>query len=191
MTVAELILLGVGLAMDAFDVSITKGLQIKKTPVKEGFIIALFFGGFQALMPAIGYFLGQQFIDLIADYDHWIAFILLAAIGGKNIVDVLRDKDESPEECPEYTTNYWELFLLAVATSIDALAVGITLALVSGVNLGESVTIIGVTTFLISYAGVFIGHFFGARLQKQATLAGGVILIILGLRILIQGLGGM
>lgn len=191
MSFFEIVLIGVGLAMDAFAVSIGKGLEMEKMRHKDAFIIALFFGGFQALMPLIGWLLGSRFIKYIGAFDHWIAFLLLAAIGTKALIEAIRD-DDTGAACridAENALDYRELLLLAVATSIDALAVGITLALIPNIGLAFSVSVIGIVTFIISYCGVAIGHAFGSRFKKQASIAGGVILILIGLRILLQGLG--
>jgi putative Mn2+ efflux pump MntP len=187
----ELLLVGIGLSMDAFAVSICKGLNMKKINYSQSFFIALFFGGFQALMPLIGWFLGSQFEKYINRFDHWIAFILLAFIGGKMLYDVIRGGDGEEDEAAGATGKafFAELTLLAIATSIDALAVGITLALLPGTNIWFSIAVIGITTFIISFSGVFIGNRFGAKYQRGAQIAGGVILIIIGLKILLEGLG--
>ena len=187
MGILELLLIGVGLAMDAFAVSICKGLNMKKVNKLHCGVIALFFGGFQALMPLIGWALGKQFEGYITSVDHWIAFVLLALIGG-NMVKESRQKEEG-EACKcEAKLDIKELFLLAVATSIDALAVGITFAFLQ-VDIIPAVTIIGVTTFVISAIGVFIGNIFGSRYKNKAELAGGIILILIGLKILLEHLG--
>lgn len=185
----ELVLLGVGLAMDAFAVSICKGLKMRKVNKVHCLVIALFFGGFQALMPTIGWLVGKQFERFITAFDHWIAFILLAVIGGKMVVDVLCEKEDN-EVCPsvEERLDIKELFLLAIATSIDALAVGITFAFLE-VAILPAVTIIGVVTFVISAAGVFIGNIFGSKYKSRAELVGGIILILIGTKILLNHLG--
>ena len=180
----ELLLIGVGLAMDAFAVSICKGLNMKTINKKHCFIIALFFGGFQALMPAIGYVLGAQFQETIASIDHWIAFVLLALIGGNMIHEAL----DNDEEEADASLNVKTMFLLAVATSIDALAIGITFAFLK-VNIIPAVCFIGIVTFIISFAGVKIGNVFGVRYKNKAEIVGGVILILLGLKILLEHLG--
>ena len=180
----ELLLIGVGLAMDAFAVSICKGLNMKTINKKHCFIIALFFGGFQALMPAIGYILGAQFQEAIASIDHWIAFVLLALIGGNMIHEALDNDEEEADASLDVKT----MFLLAVATSIDALAIGITFAFLK-VNIIPAVCFIGIVTFIISFAGVKIGNVFGARYKNKAEIVGGVILILLGLKILLEHLG--
>ena len=171
----ELALIGVGLSMDAFAVSVCKGLSMRKVDKKYMFVLAAFFGGFQALMPAI---------------DHWIAFILLGLIGGKMILDVVKEKGENEEVCPEGSVriDLREFFLLAIATSIDALAIGITFAFLQ-VRLITSVTIIGCITFCFSIAGVLIGNVFGSKFKDKATILGGIILIGIGVKILIEHLG--
>ena len=180
----ELLLIGVGLSMDAFAVAICKGLKMPKLNLKQAAVIALFFGGFQALMPLVGWGLGIGFNKYITSVDHYIAFALLAFIGGKMVYDSF--KEEEDEDA--YRFDLKELLLMAIATSIDALAVGVTFAFL-GVNIGLSVSVIGVTTFLLSLVGVFIGHRFGARFQSKAELAGGIILILIGLKILLEHLG--
>lgn len=183
----ELFLVGVGLSMDAFAVAVCKGLEMVKINYKRTFLIALFFGGFQALMPLAGYLLGVQFENYITSIDHWIAFVLLAVIGGKMIFEAFK-KDNEKDSSRGESFSIKELFMLAVATSIDALAVGITFAFL-GVNIAVSVSLIGVTTFILSGAGVFIGHKFGEKYKDKASLAGGVILILIGLKILLEHLG--
>lgn len=186
----EVLMIGVGLSMDAFAASVCKGLGMRRLNVKNMFVIALFFGGFQALMPCIGWFLGKQFESYITSVDHWVAFALLAFIGGKMIYDVFHENRK--DCCCEKTDrlNIKEVFTLAVATSIDALAVGISFAFLQ-VNIVEAVSVIGITTFVLSIAGVVIGNIFGAKYEKKATLAGGIILIIIGLKILLEHLGVM
>ena len=185
----ELFLIGVGLSMDAFAVAICKGLGMKRLNMKQALVIGLFFGGFQALMPFVGWALGSQFQDLISPIDHWVAFILLAIIGGKMLVEAIRGGDEeSADEPADAKLDLKELFVLAVATSIDALAVGITFALL-GVNIVEAISIIGATTFVLSVAGVAVGHAFGARYERGATIVGGVVLILIGCKILLEHLG--
>ncbi len=184
-----LLLMGVGLSMDAFAVSICKGLSMRKVNKKQCLVIGLFFGGFQALMPFIGWVLGSQFEQYITSIDHWIAFILLGFIGGKMVVEAIREKDEAVEVgkmAPPL--DFKEMFILAIATSIDALAVGITFAFLQ-VPIVEAVSIIGITTFVISVIGVYVGNFFGNRYKKKAELAGGIILILIGLKILLEHLG--
>ena len=182
----ELALIGVGLSMDAFAVSVCKGLSMRKVDKKYMFVLAVFFGGFQALMPALGWLLGSQFQSYITAIDHWIAFILLVLIGGKMILDVVKEKGENEEVCPDDSLqiNLREIFLLAIATSIDALAIGITFAFLQ-VRLITSVTIIGCITFCFSIAGVLIGNVFGSKFKDKATILGGIILIGIGVKILI------
>lgn len=184
----EIFLIGVGLAMDAFAVSVCKGLAMQQVRKKDVFIIGIFFGGFQALMPFVGWLLGTRFEQYIVEFDHWLAFVLLSLIGGKMIYEVIKDNDDDTEnEKRDVPLDIKELFVLAIATSIDALAVGITFAFLS-YPLVQSVAIIGITTFFISAAGVFIGNIFGNRFKKKAGFAGGVILILIGLKILLEHL---
>ena len=182
-------MIGVGLSMDAFAVAICKGLAMPKLDKVQTLVIALFFGGFQALMPFIGWMLGKQFEAYITSFDHWIAFILLAIIGGKMILDVIKGGDDEEETAvTESKLDIKELFMLAVATSIDALAVGISFAFLQ-VKIVSAITVIGCTTFCISAIGVFVGHKFGAKYEDKASLVGGVILILIGLKILLEHLG--
>lgn len=180
----ELFLIAVGLSMDAFAVSVCKGLAMPKCTFKKAAIVGLWFGGFQALMPAIGYILGAQFQEAIASIDHWIAFVLLALIGGNMIHEALDNDEEEADASLDVKT----MFLLAVATSIDALAIGITFAFLK-VSIIPAVCFIGIVTFIISFAGVKIGNVFGARYKNKAEIVGGVILILLGLKILLDHLG--
>lgn len=184
MGLIELFLIAVGLSMDAFAVSVCKGLAMPKCTFKKVAIVGLWFGGFQALMPAIGYILGAQFQEAIASIDHWIAFVLLALIGGNMIHEALDNDEEEADASLDVKT----MFLLAVATSIDALAIGITFAFLK-VNIIPAVCFIGIVTFIISFAGVKIGNVFGARYKNKAEIVGGVILILLGLKILLEHLG--
>lgn len=184
MGLIELFLIAVGLSMDAFAVSVCKGLAMTKCTFKKAAIVGLWFGGFQALMPAIGYILGAQFQEAIASIDHWIAFVLLALIGGNMIHEALDNDEEEADASLDVKT----MFLLAVATSIDALAIGITFAFLK-VNIIPAVCFIGIVTFIISFAGVKIGNVFGARYKNKAEIVGGIILILLGLKILLEHLG--
>ncbi|HJB86863.1 manganese efflux pump [Mordavella massiliensis] len=181
----ELFLIATGLSMDAFAVSICKGLAMKRCTLGKAGIVGLYFGGFQALMPLIGYFLGVQFRDVITSVDHWIAFILLGVIGGNMIREAL-----GPEACEtaDASLDVRNMLALAVATSIDALAVGVTFAFLQ-VNIVPAVCFIGVITFTLSAAGVKIGNVFGTRFKAKAELAGGVILILIGAKILLEHLG--
>ena len=186
MSTVEILLIGIGLSMDAFAVAICKGLGMRRINYRHTFIIALFFGGFQALMPFLGWLLGSRFAQYITRYDHWIAFVLLAFIGGKMVWEALH---EDPEEvCPQPRLDLKELFMLAVATSIDALAVGITFAFLQ-VNIWGAVSLIAATTFVLSVIGVWVGNRFGSRFQTKAEIAGGVILVLIGLKILLEHLG--
>jgi len=184
--IIEVILLSVGLAMDAFSVSVCKGLSMKKIDRRGAFMTALFFGVFQAGMPVVGYLLGSRFTDKIESIDHWIAFILLAFIGGKMIFEALTEKEEEAEG--EYHLNYGELTVLAIATSIDALAVGLVFA-ASKTSIIFPVAMIGMITFALSLAGVVIGHRFGGKFGSKAEIAGGAILIFIGLKLLLEGVG--
>ncbi len=184
----ELFLIGVGLSMDAFAVSICKGLGMSRLNMRQAAVISLFFGGFQALMPLIGWALGSQLTDFITPIDHWIAFGLLAFVGGKMLWDAFHEDDEDEGSQTDEKLDLKELLMLAIATSIDALAVGITFAFLQ-VAIVPSITIIGLTTFVISFAGVAVGHFFGARFEKPATIVGGVVLILIGVKILLEHLG--
>ena len=189
MSFFEIFMIGVGLSMDAFVVAICKGLNMRKLDKVQTLVIALFFGGFQALMPFLGWLLGKQFESYITSFDHWIAFVLLAFIGGKMIWDVFKGDDKDEAYCrASARLDIKELFVLAIATSIDALAVGISFAFLQ-VNIGFAITLIGCTTFVLSAAGVFVGHKFGAKYEDKATVVGGVILILIGLKILLEHLG--
>ena len=185
MGILELLILAIGLSMDAFAVSVCKGLAMKKLEFKNMAIVGLWFGGFQALMPTIGYFLGVQFKNQITAIDHWIAFVLLGIIGA-NMIKEACSKDD--EEEVKANLDVKTMFMLAIATSIDALAVGITFAFLS-VNLVHAVTFIGITTFILSALGVGIGNIFGTKYKAKAEIAGGIILILLGIKILLEHLG--
>lgn len=180
------VLLGVGLSMDAFAVSVCKGLAVGKVKTSHMAIAGAWFGGFQMLMPLIGYFLGSSFHSYIEKFDHWVAFILLVLIG----VNMLREafsKEEDNESNASF--GFKTMFVMAVATSIDALAVGIALAMEAETNIWLSIICIGVTTFVLSAIGVKIGSIFGDKYKKKAEIIGGVILILLGLKILLEHLG--
>ena len=183
----ELFLLGVGLSMDAFAVSVCKGLAMKKATLKSQMTCGLWFGGFQALMPLIGFFLGAMFADAIKSFDHWIAFGLLALIGASMLKEALEKECDCCEE-HDADMSVKTMFVMAVATSIDALAVGISLAMAGDVNIWAAIALIGVTTCILSALGVKIGNIFGSRYEKKAEFAGGVILILLGLKILLEHL---
>lgn len=184
----ELLLMGVGLAMDAFAVSICKGLGMRKVNKKQALVIALFFGGFQALMPFIGWALGIQFESYITSIDHWIAFVLLGFIGGKMILEARRPQEEVEIGQMDAPLDVKELLILAIATSIDALAVGITFAFLD-YPIVEAISIIGTVTFCICIGGVYVGNFFGNKYKNKAEFAGGLILVLLGVRILLSHLG--
>lgn len=189
MSFTDIFLIGIGLAMDAFAVSVCKGLCMKTINYRHSVIIALFFGGFQALMPFIGFCLGTFFEKYITAVDHWIAFLLLLYIGGKMLWDTLTSDDEEIV-CPvQNRLDFKELFIMAVATSIDALAVGITFSFYKGTNIFANISIIGITTFAIAFGGVVIGNKFGTRFKKKAEIFGGVILVLIGLKILLEGIG--
>ena len=183
MDLLTLLTLAVGLATDAFAVSICKGLAMREKVLKKGVIVGLWFGGFQALMPTIGFFLGTQFKDQITSIDHWIAFVLLGLIGINMVKEALSNDEEQADD----SIAVKEMFMLAVATSIDALAVGITFAFLN-VHIVSAASMIGVCTFLISFVGVKIGNIFGTKYKSKAELAGGIILILLGFKILFEHL---
>lgn len=183
MSLASLILLAFALSMDAFAVAICKGLAMRKITLKKALIVGLYFGIFQAGMPLLGYFLGSFFEHLVTSIDHWIAFILLSAIGAKMIHEALSCTTEAGDDSLSFKT----MIVLAIATSIDALAVGITLAFLQ-VNIYYAVTFIGFITFALSTAGVKIGNIFGAKFKSRAELVGGTVLIIIGVKILIEHL---
>ena len=184
MSVIELFVIAVGLSMDAFAVSICKGLSVRKLRSRHAFSTAIWFGGVQALMPLIGYFVGISFADFVTNVDHWIAFVLLALIGS-NMVKESREQDEDAEVCPDFS--FRKMLALAVATSIDSLAVGVTFAFLK-INIWTAALVIGVTTAAISGAGLKVGNIFGSRYKSKAELVGGIILIAMGARILVEHL---
>lgn len=186
MGIIELLLLSLGLAMDAFSVSVCKGLSMKKIDYKGAAVTALFFGVFQAGMPMIGYFLGSYFEKFISTYSHWIAFVMLGFIGGKMIYEVIKGEDED-NGFREYKLDIKELLILSVATSIDALAVGVIFA-AQKTNLLLSVSVIGGITFITCLIGVIIGNRFGSKYEKKAQLAGGIVLCLIGVKLLLNGL---
>ena len=179
----ELLLIAVGLSMDAFAVSVCKGLSVKKGGVKYAALAGLYFGGFQFLMPVIGYLLGFRFESVIESIDHWVAFVLLAFIGGNMIKESFGKGEELNDDFGVRT-----MLLMAIATSIDALAVGITFAFLE-VQILPAAGLIGVTTFLLSFVGIYIGNAFGTRYKSRAELAGGIILVVIGVKILFEHLG--
>ena len=182
----ELFLIAVGLSMDAFAVSVCKGLGMQRLNMGQAVVIALFFGGFQALMPVIGWAVGAQFAHFVSTYAHWIAFALLAFVGGKMLWDAFHE-DEGEDAGP-FKLELGDLLMLAIATSIDALAVGVSFAFLD-VAIAPSAALIGVTTFVLSLAGVALGHQFGSRWEKPATIVGGIVLILIGVKVLLEGLG--
>lgn len=185
MGLLELFLIAVGLSMDAFAVSVCKGLSERQLKAKHYLIIGAWFGGFQALMPAVGYLLGSTFEQYITAVDHWIAFVLLCFIGGNMIREALSKDEEKLDASFSFKT----MLLLAIATSIDALAVGITFALLPDVNIAAAVLFIGATTFILSAIGLKVGNVFGTKYKSKAELAGGIILILIGTKILLEHLG--
>ena len=186
MSLIELFLIAVGLSMDAFAVAVCKGLGMEKVNKRDALLLGAFFGGFQALMPLTGYLLGSQFASYIERFDHWIAFVLLAFIGGNMVKESREQEEEEAENCENIS--YRELLTLAVATSIDALAVGVSFAFLH-VSIGPAVTFIGCTTFVLTLAGVWVGNLFGSRYKSRAELTGGIILILIGVKILLEHLG--
>ena len=185
MGIIELLLLAIGLSMDAFAVSVCKGLAMPKITLGKALTAGIWFGGFQALMPLAGYFLGIQFKDKITAVDHWIAFVLLGAIGINMIKEAMSGECDNGDGSLDFRT----MFVLAVATSIDALAVGITFAFLH-VDIVPAVSFIGITTFTLSALGVKVGNIFGTRYKAKAELVGGIILVLLGIKILIEHLTG-
>lgn len=185
----ELVIIAVGLSMDAFAVALCKGLCMRKLDIKQTALIALFFGGFQAFMPLIGWFIGSRFAHFITSVDHWVAFVLLAVIGGKMIWESFKHEDDEYAVC-ESKLDLKELTVLAIATSIDALAVGVAFALTYSQNeVFAAVALIGIITALLSAIGVFIGHKFGAAYKNKAEFAGGLVLVLMGIKFLLEGLG--
>ena len=187
MNFAQLLLIAIGLSMDAFAAALCKGLGMRRLNLRHAAIIALFFGVFQAVMPLIGWFLGNQFAQYIKTFDHWIAFVLLAIIGGKMLWEAF-DGGNDCATCND-SLNLKELLGLAVATSIDALAIGVSLAFLEA-PIASSVVTIGVTTFVLSFIGVAVGNRFGVRYRKPAEIAGGAVLVLIGVKILVEHLMG-
>ncbi|MBQ8812134.1 MAG: manganese efflux pump [Bacteroidales bacterium] len=182
MTIAELLIIAVGVSMDAFAVSICKGLSVRKVKPVYSLSAGLWFGGFQALMPLVGYYLGMSFTEFVSEVDHWIAFVLLGLIGANMIKESLH-KDECCTVDPDFSCK--TMLAMAVATSIDALAIGVSLAFLN-VNVWNAVIIIGLVTGVFSAAGIYIGNVFGNRYKSKAEFAGGLILIIMGVKILLE-----
>lgn len=188
MSLSELFIIAVGLSMDAFAVAICKGLSVQKAKINHMAITGLYFGVFQAGMPLIGYLVGKQFAQYITRFDHWIAFILLGLIGANMIREAL-SKEEEENEKQNDSFGFKAMFPMAIATSIDALAVGVSFALLPDVDIVPAVSFIGVITFALSFVGVKIGNVFGAKFKSKAEFAGGVILVLMGLKILLEHLG--
>jgi len=184
MSILEIVLIAFGLSMDAFAVSITLGLSVKKPKIREIMIPGIYFGFFQALMPAIGFFAGFYFANIVANFEHWIAFILLGLIGGKMIKDSF-SKDAQENDGNENVFRFTKMLFLAIATSIDALAVGVTLAIYK-VNILIAAIIIGIVTFFISMCGVKIGNIFGIKFKSKAEFIGGTVLVLLGIKFVVE-----
>ena len=187
MSFMELVLIAVGLSMDAFAVAICKGLSVQKLGWKHYLTVGVWFGGFQALMPTLGYLLGTTFERYITSVDHWVAFVLLCLIGGSMLKEGLAKEEEEKEERAGF--DFKSMLLLAVATSIDALAVGIPFALLPDVNIFSAVGLIGTITFCLSAVGLKVGNIFGLKYKSKAEVVGGVILILIGVKILLEHLG--
>lgn len=187
MGIIELVLVAIGLSMDALAVSVAKGLGMQRLNWRQAFLIAAFFGGFQALMPIIGWALGIQFAQFVEAVDHWIAFILLGFIGGKMLWDAFRGETVG-DGTSDSAIGMRELLLLSLATSIDAFAVGVTFAFLR-IEIVFPVVLIGVITFALSLAGVAVGHWFGSKWEKASSIAGGIVLILIGTKILLEHLG--
>ena len=188
MSTLELFIIAVGLSMDAFAVAICKGLSVKKLKFRHMLIVGLYFGAFQGLMPLAGYFLGKQFQDYIIAFDHWVAFVLLSIIGINMIREAVKGDDCDCDCDCDCSFGVKAMLPMAVATSIDALAVGVTFGLMPDVNIGFAVLFIGVITFVLSAVGVKIGNVFGAKFKAKAELVGGIILILMGTKILVEHL---
>ncbi|MBR6695877.1 MAG: manganese efflux pump [Oscillospiraceae bacterium] len=185
MSFSELLLIAIGLSMDAFAVAVCKGLSVGKTKVRHYIITGLWFGGFQALMPFLGYLLGTTFEKYIVAFDHWIAFILLSVIG----INMIKEGFSKEENETDASFSFKNMLLLAIATSIDALAVGVTFALLPDVNIFHAVSLIGMITFILSAIGIKIGSVFGMKYKSAAEITGGIILILMGTKILLEHLG--
>lgn len=188
MSLYELFILAVGLSMDAFSVAVCKGLSTQKLKTKHYLTVGAWFGGFQALMPTLGYLLGKTFEKYITAFDHWIAFVLLSLIGANMLREAFSKEEESEEE-KSASFSFKSMLVLAVATSIDALAVGVTFALLPDVNITAAVLFIGAITFILSAVGLKVGNVFGLKYKNKAQIAGGVILILMGIKILLEHLG--
>ena len=187
----EVFLLGIGLSMDAFAIAVCKGLNMKKSNLKNIAIIALFFGFFQFLMPIIGFYFCISFEKYIESFDHWIVFVILLVLGLKMIIESLKKEKQKGDvlKLDQNKLDYKELFFLGLATSIDALAAGIALAVSCNINIFVSSAIIGATTFVLSFIGVFVGNLFGEKFKKPAEIIGGATLILIGIKVLLEHLG--
>ena len=185
MTILDLILLAIGVSMDAFAVSIAKGLVTRHLRPRHYASVAIWFGGFQALMPLIGYFVGSHFASIVECCDHWIAFVLLAIIGGKMLYDTLSGGEDEEETGPDFRVN--TMLVLAIVTSIDAFAIGVSLAFLQA-NIWSAILFIGLTTAAFSAFGLQLGNIFGYRYKRGAELTGGVVLILIGIKILVEHL---
>lgn len=190
MSLYELFILAVGLSMDAFSVAVCKGLSVQKLQKKHYFIVGAWFGGFQALMPAIGYLLGSTFKKYIENYDHWVAFVLLVLIGANMLREAFSKEDDDDDKGEKSASfSFKSMLVLAVATSIDALAVGVSFALLPNVNITAAVLFIGAITFVLSAVGLKVGNVFGTKYKQKAEIVGGIILILIGIKILLEHLG--
>lgn len=190
MSIWELVILALGLAMDACAVSVCKGLSVEKPKAKHYLAVGLWFGGFQALMPLLGYLIGSTFSKYIDKYDHWIAFALLIFLGGKMIKEAFSKKEETEEDKKKNSSfGFVNMLVMAIATSIDALTVGVTFALLPEINIFIAIALIGGITFVLSVVGLKIGNLFGAKFKNKAEFVGGLILVLLGLKILLEHLG--
>ena len=185
MNAIEIVLIGVSLSMDAFAVSVCTGLKMQRIDYKKAVLVALFFGGFQAIMPFLGWLLGSAFAQYVDKWDQYIAFFLLAFLGGKMIFDVIKGGDEEESAAIDMKS----LFVMSFATSVDALAVGVTFGMDPQINILSAASLIGITTFVICMTGVAMGNVFGARWKNRAQIAGGVVLIMVGTKILLEGMG--
>jgi putative Mn2+ efflux pump MntP len=185
MGIWELLLTAIGLSMDAFAVSVCKGLSVGKATKKQMALTGAWFGGFQALMPLIGYLIGKSFASFITSFDHWIAFALLALIG----LNMIKESFSNEENCQDCSFAVKVMLVMAIATSIDALAVGITFALLPEVNIFATISFIGIITFILSALGVKFGAFFGAKYKRGAEILGGSVLVLMGTKILLEHLG--
>ncbi len=188
MTLWELLLIAIGLSMDAFAVSVCKGLSLQKTTWKESLAVGMYFGIFQAVMPLVGFLIGTGFAGFIEKWDHWIAFVLLAVIGAKMIIESRKKNSCETSDKNSNPLSFKKMLPLAISTSIDALAVGVTFAFLS-VKIIPAISLIGIVTLILSFTGVYIGSFFGCRFKSHAEMAGGIILVLMGVKILLNHIG--